>query len=148
MVYFNAFIVCFNVFHYISMCLNVDIVIKILPSHSHCKVFTMHTYLYIFISLYTMTSFPTCYTTTLFFFHSHWFVPTFIQSMKKLHINPYFTFLHHSTFYVPHSMSSLGVRSIAKPTLIYKCNILKLILKKPIGSRSYSLLYTMISFFS
>jgi hypothetical protein len=37
-IYLNAFIVCFNVFHCISMCLNVfiDIVIGILPSHSHC----------------------------------------------------------------------------------------------------------------
>jgi hypothetical protein len=41
-----------------------------------------------FFPLYTMTSFPTCYTTTLFCFHSHWSVPIFIQSMKKLHINP------------------------------------------------------------
>jgi hypothetical protein len=68
-IFLNAFIICFNVFHCISMCLNVfiNIVIGILPLHSHCNVFTMHTHLYIFFSLYTMTSFPTCYTTTLFF---------------------------------------------------------------------------------
>jgi hypothetical protein len=98
-IHLNAFIVCFNVFHCISMCLNVfnDIVIGILPSHSHCNVFTMHTHLHIFFPLYTMTPFLACYTTTLFFFHSHWFVPTFIQSMKKLHI------IHHPTFLVPHA---------------------------------------------
>jgi hypothetical protein len=68
-IYFNAFIVCFNVFQ----CLNVfiNIVIEILPSHSHCNFFAMHTHLHIFFSFYTMTPFPTCYTTAfLFFFHS------------------------------------------------------------------------------
>jgi hypothetical protein len=37
------------------------------------------------------------------FSHSHWFVSTFIQSVKKLHINPYFSHLYiipHSTFHV------------------------------------------------
>jgi hypothetical protein len=104
-IYLNAFIVCFNVFHCISMCLNVFIyiIIGILSSHSHCNVFTMHTHLHIFFSLYTMTPFRTCFTTALFFFHSHWSVPTFIQFMKKLHINSYFMSIHHPTFHVLHS---------------------------------------------
>jgi hypothetical protein len=51
-IHFNAFVVYFNVFHCISMCLNVftDIIIRILPSHSHCNVFIMHTHLHIFFS--------------------------------------------------------------------------------------------------
>jgi hypothetical protein len=106
------------------MCLNVfiDIIIGILPSHSHCNVFTMHTLLQIFFSLYTMTPFgpfQTCYTTTLFLFHSHWSVPTFIQSMKKLYINFYFMSIHHPTFHIPHSISSLVVWSIEEPKLLF-----------------------------
>jgi hypothetical protein len=93
-IYLNAFIVCFNVFHYISMYMNVfiDIPIGILPLYCHCNVFTMHIHLRICFSLYTMTSFPTCYTTTLLFF---------IQSIKKLHINHYFMSVHHPTFHIP-----------------------------------------------
>jgi hypothetical protein len=71
----------------------------ILPSLSHCNVFAMHTYLHIFFSLYTMTPFPTCYTTTFFFFHFRWSIPTFIQSILTFHV---YTSPHipHSTFYV------------------------------------------------
>jgi hypothetical protein len=106
MVYVNAFIVCFNVFHCISMCLNVDIVIEILPSHSHCNVFTMHTHLHIFFSLYTMTSFPTCYTTTLLFFPFPLIRSNFHKIYKKI---TYQSLLHiytspHipcSTFHIP-----------------------------------------------
>jgi hypothetical protein len=71
----------------------------ILPSLSHCNVFAMHTHLHIFFSLYTMTPFPTCYTTTFFFFHSCWSILTFIQSILIFHV---YTSPHipHSTFYV------------------------------------------------
>jgi hypothetical protein len=100
-IYFDAFIVCFNVFQFISMCLNVfiDIVIGISPLHSHCNVFAMHTRQYISFLLYTMTPFSTCYTTTFFFFHSRWSVPTFKQSIITFNV---FTSLHilHSTFQV------------------------------------------------
>jgi hypothetical protein len=96
-----------KVFECIQMYLNVFIVYVngISPSHSHYNVFTIHTHLHIFFSLYRKTPFPTCYTTTFFFSHSHWSIPTsiMIQSMKKLHINPYFPRLYitpHSTFYV------------------------------------------------
>jgi hypothetical protein len=69
------------------------------PSLSHCNVFAMHTHLHIFFSLYSMTPFPTCYTTTFFFFHFHWSIPTFIQSILTFHVytSPHFP---HSTFYV------------------------------------------------
>jgi hypothetical protein len=104
-IYFNAFIVCFNVFYYISMCLNVfiDIIIGILPSHSHCNVLP-------------------CTPTYTFFFHStqwflsqhaiplHYFFSISIDLFqlsynlwKYLQINPYFTSIHHPTFHVPHS---------------------------------------------
>jgi hypothetical protein len=88
----------YSMFQCISMCLNVfiDIVIGILSWHSHCNVFAMYTHLHIFFS-----PSPICYTTTLLFFHSHWSVPTFIQSMKELHINFYFTSIHHLTFHIP-----------------------------------------------
>jgi hypothetical protein len=68
MVYFNVFIVCFNVFHYVWKYLSIfiDIVIGISPSYSHCNVFAIHTHLHICISLSTLTTFLTCYTSTLF----------------------------------------------------------------------------------
>jgi hypothetical protein len=58
-IYSNAFIICFNELQCISMCLNVfiDIVIGILPSHSHCNNFAMHTYLHILFTLHNV-SFP------------------------------------------------------------------------------------------
>jgi hypothetical protein len=103
-IYFNAFIVCFNfnVFECIYRHCN-----WISPSLSHCNVFAMHTHLHIFFSLYTMTPFPTCYTTTFIFFHSRWSIPTFIQSTLTFHI--------YTSPHIPHSMSSLVARSIAEP---------------------------------
>jgi hypothetical protein len=49
--------------------------------------------------------FPSQHAMPLYFlfFHSHWSVPTFIQFMKKLHINSYFMSIHHPTFHVLHS---------------------------------------------
>jgi hypothetical protein len=93
----------FNVF--------IDIVIGISPSHSHCNVFAMHTDLHIFFSLYIMTPFPTCYTTTFLFFHSRWSIPTFIQSILTFHV--------YTSLYIPHSMSSLVAWSIAEPKFIF-----------------------------
>jgi hypothetical protein len=117
---YNIFQCINSMFQCISMYLNVfiNIVIGISPSQSHCSVFATHTHLDMFFSLYTMTPFTTCYTTTILFFHFHWSIPTFIQSMKKLHINPYFSRLYitpHSMFHIPRSMLSLVARSIAKP---------------------------------
>jgi hypothetical protein len=122
-IYFNAFIVCFNLFQCISMCLNVfiDIVIGISPLHSHRNVFAMHTHLQIFFSVYTMTPFPTCYT-TIIFFPFHWSIPTFIQSIKKLHINPYFSHLYitpHSTFHIPHSTFHIITNCVEHSELKY-----------------------------
>jgi hypothetical protein len=96
-IYFNAFIVCFNVFQCVWMYLST--LYWISPSLSHCNVFAMHTHLQVFFSLYTMTPFPTCYTTTFLFFHSRWYIPTFIQSTLTFHV---YTSPHipHSTFYV------------------------------------------------
>jgi hypothetical protein len=69
------------------------------PSLSHCNVFSTYTHLHIFFPLYTMTPSPTCYTTTFLFFHSHWSIPIFIQSILTFHV---YTSPHipHSTFYV------------------------------------------------
>jgi hypothetical protein len=69
------------------------------PSLSHCNVFAVHIHLHIFVSLYTMTPFPTCYTTTFLFFHSCWSIPIFIQSILTCHV---YTSPHipYSTFYV------------------------------------------------
>jgi hypothetical protein len=71
----------------------------------------MYTHLHIFFSLYTMTPFPTCYTTLFFFFpfpliHSNFH--TIYPYFSRLYITP------HSTFHIPHSMSSLVARSIAE----------------------------------
>jgi hypothetical protein len=104
MVYFNVFIICFNVFQCIKKNLNVfiNIVIGISPLHSHCNVITMHTHIRICFSLSTMITFLTCYTTTFF---SPIFIDLFqfIQFMKRLHINLYFSRLYitpHSIFHV------------------------------------------------
>jgi hypothetical protein len=56
---YSIFMVYFNVF--------TDIVIVISLSHFHCNVFVMHAHLQFCFSLSTMTSFPTCFTNTLFF---------------------------------------------------------------------------------
>ena len=93
----------FNVF--------INTIIGISPSHVHCNVSAMHTHLHICFSLYTMTSFPTYYTTTFLFFHAHWSIPTFIQSILTFHI--------YTSPHIPHSMSSLVARSIAEPKLCF-----------------------------
>jgi hypothetical protein len=93
-VYFNAFIVWFNVFKCIYQHCN-----WISPSLSHCNVFAMHTHLHIFFSFYTMTPFPTCYTTTFLFFHFCWSIPTFIQSILTFH-NYIPLHIPHSTFHI------------------------------------------------
>jgi hypothetical protein len=66
--YFNEFIVHLNVVKFISMYFNVfsNVVIGILPSHSHYNNFAMRIYLHICFSLSTMTSFLTCSSTTFF----------------------------------------------------------------------------------
>jgi hypothetical protein len=58
-----------KVFEYLSMYLNVftNIIIGISPLHSHYNIFAMCTHLYICFSLSTMTPFPTCFTTILFY---------------------------------------------------------------------------------
>jgi hypothetical protein len=91
-------------FQCISMCLNVsiDIVIGISPSHSHSNIFAIHTHLHVYFSFYTMTPFPTGYTSTLLFFHSHWSIPAFIQSKKK-YIS-ILTFYAYTSLHIPHSI--------------------------------------------
>jgi hypothetical protein len=111
-VYSNVFIVYLNVFQCVWKFLNVfiSIVIGISPSHPHCNVFAMRTHIYICFSLSTMTTFLTCYTTTLFSPIPIDLSSTFIQSMKKLHINPYFSRLYitpHSTFHVVTGCASI-----------------------------------------
>jgi hypothetical protein len=127
LMYLNVFIIYFNVFQCISMYLKVfkclsmylnvfiNIIIRISPSHFHYNGFAMCTHLYIYFSLSTMTPFLTCFTTTLYFMF-HWSFWTFIQSMKILHTNFYFSCLYitpHSTFLC--SMPSLVARSVAEP---------------------------------
>jgi hypothetical protein len=114
--YLKVFEVCLNVFECIYGVLNVvtNIVIRISPSHSHYKVFAMCTHLYICFSLSIMTPFSNMLYHYPLFSHFHWSIPTFIQSIKILHINSYFSCLYitsHSTFLV--------VRSIAEPKLIF-----------------------------
>jgi hypothetical protein len=98
-VYLNVFECIHNVFEYISMCLNVfiDIVIEF---HHHFLIITFlpctPTYTF-FFSLYTMTPFPTCYTTTFLFFpfpliHSNFH--TIYTYFSRLYITP------HSKFHI------------------------------------------------
>jgi hypothetical protein len=107
-------------FQCISMCLNVfiDIVIGISASHFHCNVFAMHTHLHIlFFTLYNDSLLNMLYHYTLFFpfplicsnFHTIFKRITY-QSLL-------FTSIHHPTFYIPHSMLLLVVRSIVEPKL-------------------------------
>jgi hypothetical protein len=91
----------YSMFQCISMCLNVFINI-VIEFHHHTLIVTFlpctPTYTFVFYSK-TMTPFPTCYTTTFHFFHAHWSIPTFIQSIFTFHI---YTSPHipHSTFHV------------------------------------------------
>jgi hypothetical protein len=79
------------------------------PSLSHCNVFAMHTHLHIF-------------------FHSIQWLPSQhaipLRSFFSIPIDPFqlpynlslfFTSIHHPTFHIPHSMSSLVAQSIAEP---------------------------------
>jgi hypothetical protein len=86
-------------------------------SYLHCNIFATHTHLHICFSFYTMTPFPTCYAITFLYFHAHWSIPIFIQSILTFHIytSPY---IPHSTFHVVTSC----VQSIVEPKLNYKCS--------------------------
>jgi hypothetical protein len=70
--YLNVFMMCFQC---IAMYLNVfivyskiftNIVIGILPFHSHCNVSIIRIHIPIYFLLFIMTIFPTCPTTTFF----------------------------------------------------------------------------------
>jgi hypothetical protein len=89
---YNIFQCIYSLFQCISMCLNVFINI-VIEFHHHFLIVTF------LPCLYTMISFPTCYTTTFLFFHSRWSIPTFIQSILTFHVqtSPH---IPHSTFYV------------------------------------------------
>jgi hypothetical protein len=104
--YWNVLIICVNVFEWIYSIFEciysifIDIVFRISSSYSYCIIFSIFTHLHIFFLLTTMTTFLYYY---ILFSHFHWFVSTFIQFIKKLHINPYFSRLYitpHSTFHV------------------------------------------------
>jgi hypothetical protein len=91
-------------FNFISMYLSVCtiIVIRISPSYSHYNAFTIHTYLYICLFTIHNNSFLNMLYHYTLFSCSHWSVPTFIQSVKILHTNSYFSHLYitpHSTFH-------------------------------------------------
>jgi hypothetical protein len=59
-----------------------------------------------------MTPFPTCYT-TMFLFS----IPV-DPFQLSYNLSLFFTSIHLPTFHIPHSMSSLVARSIAKPKLV------------------------------
>jgi hypothetical protein len=128
-IYFNAFIVHFNVFQCvynifqciystfqcISMCLNVfiNIVIGISPSYSHYNIFAMHT-TYTFFK-YFIQWLPSQHAIPL---HSFFSIP--IDPFQlSYNLSLLFTSIHHLTFHIPHSMSSLVARSIAEPKFLY-----------------------------
>jgi hypothetical protein len=96
------------------MCLNVfiDIVIEF---HHHFLIVT----------------FLPCTPTYTFFFHSIQWLPSQhaipLRSFSSIPIDPFqlsynlsllFTSIHHPTFHIPHSMSSLVARSIAEPKFL------------------------------
>jgi hypothetical protein len=119
MVYFNVFIVYFNVFKCIRKYLNIfiDIIIGISPSYFHCNIFTMHIHVHICFSPSTMTTFLTYYTTILFSP-----IPIDLFKLSCNFWNNYisiFTFHIYTSSYIhiPHSMLSLVAWSIAKPKL-------------------------------
>jgi hypothetical protein len=111
MLYFNAFIVCFDVFHCISMCLSIDIVIGILPSHSHCNVFTMHTFFF--------HSTQWLHSQYAILLHYYFPFPLICSNFHTIYEKiTYQSLLHvYTSSHIPHSMSSLVVRSIAEPKL-------------------------------
>jgi hypothetical protein len=131
-IYFNVFIVCLNVFQYISMYLKVfqynsmylniftDNIIGISLSHSIYNIFPTRPPTHLFFTIHNDSLPNMLYHYTLLS-GSHWSVPTFIQSIQTLHTNFYFSHPYitpHSTFHIPHSILSVVVRSIVEPKLI------------------------------
>jgi hypothetical protein len=117
-IYFNAFIVCFNVFQCVWNVF-IDIVIEF---HHHFLIVT----------------FLPCTPTYTFFFHSIQWLPSQhaipLRSFFSIPVDPFqlsynlpllFTSIHHPTFHIPHSMSSLVARSIAEPmfSLVFFSNV-------------------------
>jgi hypothetical protein len=93
---YSEFIIYFNVFQCISMYLNVFnyIIIEISLSHFHYNDLAMNTHLHIFFfTIYNDSLSEMLYHYTLFS-RSHWFIPTFIQSLKILHTSYYFSPLY------------------------------------------------------
>jgi hypothetical protein len=129
MVYFNVFIVCFNVLQCISMRLKylnifIDIVIGISTLYSNCNVFAMRTYIHICFSLSTMTTFLTCYTTILFSpIPIDLFQLSYNLWKNDISILTFHVYRLYTSPHIPHSMSSLVVRSTTEPKLYsYKTN--------------------------
>jgi hypothetical protein len=98
---FNVFAVHFNVF---IMYLNIfiNIVIGILPSHSHYNVYAMRPHLHIYFSLSTMTPFPICLPLPHFLpfplIHSNFH--TICKSITYQFV--LFTFIYYPILHIPH----------------------------------------------
>jgi hypothetical protein len=98
LMYFNVFECIYRHCNWIS------------TSLSHCNVFAMHTHLHIFF-LHSIQWLPSQHAIPLRSFFS------ILVDLFQLSYNLSLLFMsiHHSTFHIPHSMSSLVVRSIAEP---------------------------------
>jgi hypothetical protein len=130
-----------KVFEYNSMFskLFIDIIIGISPSHSHYNVFPTHPPTHL---LFTIRNLPNMLYHYILFSNFHWSIPTFIQFMKTLHTNFYFSHLYitpHSTFHV---VTACAEHS---ETQVIYCNFLNsIVIPIKIPSKVKSVLYYSI----
>jgi hypothetical protein len=118
-IYLKVFQCIYSMFQCISMCLNVfiNIVIGISPSHFHCNVFAMHTHLHIFFHFIHWL--PSLHAIQLHFFFPFSLIRSSFHTIyeKVTYQSLHFTFIHHPTFHILHSMSSLVTQSIVESKL-------------------------------
>jgi hypothetical protein len=121
MAYLNVCIVYLNVFECTYSIFVVHFNVSIIYFNALTLELEFHHHILI-------VTFLPCTPTYTFYFHSIQWLPS--QHAIPLHsffsnpVDPFqlsynlfllFTFIHHPTFHIPHSMSSLVARSIAKP---------------------------------
>jgi hypothetical protein len=101
------------------------------PSLSHCNAFAMHTHLHIFF--HSIQWLPSQHAIPLrsFFsipvdpFQLSYNLSLLFASILPYNLSLFFASIHHPTFHISHSMSSLVARSIAEPKLVVNNDCIK-----------------------
>jgi hypothetical protein len=106
----NVFECIYSIFQCISMCLKIFECIYWNCNWNFTIIFSLYCFFRVHPRTHLLFTIHNDYLPSMLyhytlFSHFHWFVSTFIQSMKKLHINPYFSCLYitpHFISYIPH----------------------------------------------